>query len=250
MKFDDVRELALELPETAESTAYGTPCFRVRKQLFPRLREDGTTLVVRVDPWSARRCSTIRAETYFITPHYKDYPYILVGIEGADPGELREPLVEAWLERAPKRLAAAHEAELLGRQDYPPLSRRARGSLRRPLRGLDLRVCPTPSRISTLASGSASASSAAPSTMHSRSASPRSRPPAPNPAPGRTGRRVRGAAAWRTQALADHGALDVKAGEAVDDRLVDPPGRRRRASDTGARPPRGRQPAAPAPGPR
>ena len=27
MTFDEVRELALALPETVESTAYGTPCF-------------------------------------------------------------------------------------------------------------------------------------------------------------------------------------------------------------------------------
>jgi hypothetical protein len=35
-------------------------------------------------------------------------------VEG-DHTSLRELLVEAWLERAPKRLAAAHEDELLGR---------------------------------------------------------------------------------------------------------------------------------------
>ena len=115
MTFDDVRDLALKLPEAAESTAYGTPCFRVRKRLFARLREDGTTLVVRVDPLEREALLNDPSGTYFITPHYQDHPYILVGIESADPGELWELLVEAWLERAPKRLAAAHEAELLGR---------------------------------------------------------------------------------------------------------------------------------------
>jgi hypothetical protein len=117
MTFEDVRELALKLPETVESTAYGTPCFRVRKRLFARLREDGTTLVVRVEPLEREALLADPSDVYFITPHYQDHPYILVGIEKADPGELWELLVEAWLERAPKRLAAAHEAELLGARE-------------------------------------------------------------------------------------------------------------------------------------
>jgi hypothetical protein len=97
MTFDDVRHLALKLPEAAESTA------------------SGTTLVVRVDPLEREALLNDPTGTYFITPHYQDHPYILVGIDKADPGELWELLVEAWLERAPKRLAAAHEGELLGR---------------------------------------------------------------------------------------------------------------------------------------
>jgi hypothetical protein len=114
MTFDDVRELTLKLPETVESTAYGTPCFRVHKRLLARLREDGTTLVVPVDPLERDALLADPSGVYFITPHYQDHAYILVGIENADPGELWELLVEAWLERAPKRLAAAHEQELVG----------------------------------------------------------------------------------------------------------------------------------------
>jgi hypothetical protein len=44
-----VRELALELPETEETTSYGTPAFKVRKKLFARLREEGDVLVVKVE---------------------------------------------------------------------------------------------------------------------------------------------------------------------------------------------------------
>jgi hypothetical protein len=112
--FDEVRELAAKLPEVVESTAYGTPCFRVRKRLFARLREDGTTLVVPVDPLEREALLADPSGVYFITPHYQDHAYVLVGLPRADPGELWELLVEAWLQRAPKRLAAAHEAELVG----------------------------------------------------------------------------------------------------------------------------------------
>lgn len=44
-----LRELALELPETEETTSYGTPAFKVRKKLFARMREEGDVLVVKVE---------------------------------------------------------------------------------------------------------------------------------------------------------------------------------------------------------
>jgi hypothetical protein len=36
---DDVRELALALPQAKEKSSYGTPGFRVRDKLFARIRE-------------------------------------------------------------------------------------------------------------------------------------------------------------------------------------------------------------------
>jgi hypothetical protein len=80
-----------------------------------RLRDDGATLVIRVDPLEREALLAEPGGAYFITPHYQDYPYVLVELERADPNEVRELLIEAWLERAPKRLVAAHEDELLGR---------------------------------------------------------------------------------------------------------------------------------------
>ncbi len=42
---------------------------------------------------------------YFTTSHFNGYSIILVELEKIDLPELRELLVEAWLTRAPKRLA-------------------------------------------------------------------------------------------------------------------------------------------------
>jgi hypothetical protein len=113
--FDDIREIALSLPEIEETTSFGTPSFKVRKAMICRLRDEGENLVVRVDPLERAALLADPSGAYFITPHYEDYPYVLVRLAIADPTEVRELLIEAWLERAPKRLAAAHEDELLGR---------------------------------------------------------------------------------------------------------------------------------------
>ena len=52
-----------------------------------------------------------RPDVYLVTPHYESHPMVLVRLAAADPDEVRELLLEAWLERAPKRVAAAWQAE-------------------------------------------------------------------------------------------------------------------------------------------
>ena len=45
---------------------------------------------------------------FFTTPHFDGYPAILVRLEPIAADELAELVVDAWLARAPKRLAAAY----------------------------------------------------------------------------------------------------------------------------------------------
>ena len=43
---EDVRRVALSLPDTIEKPSYGTPGFRVKDKLFARVREEGDVVVV------------------------------------------------------------------------------------------------------------------------------------------------------------------------------------------------------------
>jgi hypothetical protein len=107
----DVVAAGRELPEVEEGTWYRTPCLRVRKKSFCRLKEDGETLVVRVvDLQDKEALLRGRPDLYFTTPHYDRYPYVLVRLADADPGELRELLEDAWRVTAPKRLVSARDA--------------------------------------------------------------------------------------------------------------------------------------------
>jgi hypothetical protein len=45
---------------------------------------------------------------YFTTPHFDGYPAVLVRLADIDPAELHDLLRDAWLARAPKRLARAY----------------------------------------------------------------------------------------------------------------------------------------------
>jgi hypothetical protein len=103
-----VRELALALPEVAESTSYGTPAFKVRGQLFVRLKEDRQSIVVRIE--EADRALRLEADpaAFYITDHYAPYPWMLVRLAVVAPEDLAELLYDAWRLQAPARLARQH----------------------------------------------------------------------------------------------------------------------------------------------
>lgn len=122
--WDDVRRIALALPETSErSTHDGVPAWRVKDKLFVWERPlrksdyaalgeaapDGEILGVRVPDLGAKEELLAAApELYFTTPHFHGYPVVLVRLDEIAVDELEELITEAWLARAPKRLAAAY----------------------------------------------------------------------------------------------------------------------------------------------
>jgi hypothetical protein len=118
--WDDVRRLALALPETNEQTRREHAQWRVRDKLFvwerPLRRSDlealgdsapkGAILGARVEHEVAKQALLADdPEVFFTTPHFDGYPAILVQLEKIKVKDLEEVIVEAWLVRAPKRLA-------------------------------------------------------------------------------------------------------------------------------------------------
>jgi hypothetical protein len=108
----DVVAAGRSLPEVEESTWFRTPCLRVRKKSFCRMKEDGETLVVRVVDLEDKE-ALLRSdpEVFFTTPHYDGWPYVLVRLARVDPGQLGELIEDAWRLSAPKRVLAAYDAE-------------------------------------------------------------------------------------------------------------------------------------------
>lgn len=107
MKWEKLCELGSELPEVAEGIWYRTPALTVRSKSFCRLKEDGENVVFLLHSVEQQEylCSE-RADVYFITDHYRGYPAVLARLNKLKVGEARERLREAWLVRAPKKLAA------------------------------------------------------------------------------------------------------------------------------------------------
>jgi hypothetical protein len=75
-----VRQVGLKLPNVEESTSYGTPALKVKGKLFVRLHEDLDKIVVKMPLDRRQEMMEADPRTYFITDHYRDYPWILVSL--------------------------------------------------------------------------------------------------------------------------------------------------------------------------
>lgn len=110
---DDVRRIALSLPETHERASYGgRPSFRTTQRMFTWIRDEPEALVVWVESEDDKE-ALIAADpdTFFTTDHYDGHPIVLVRLEHVSGGEATELITDSWRIRGPKRLVAAWEAE-------------------------------------------------------------------------------------------------------------------------------------------
>jgi hypothetical protein len=120
--WDDVRRLALALPETGERVSRDCLQWRVKDKLFvwerPLRRADlealgdrapdGPILGARVEHLGAKEALLADdPKVFFTTPHFDGYAAVLVRLDTISTDDLHELVVEAWLARAPKRLVDA-----------------------------------------------------------------------------------------------------------------------------------------------
>ncbi len=109
--WDDVVAIGMRFPGVEVSTSYGTPVLRVKGKGMCRLRTDPDALVVRVlDLGDREALLQGQPETFFTTPHYDGYPYVLVRLDVVGSDQLEELVEDAWRIRAPKRLVAEFDA--------------------------------------------------------------------------------------------------------------------------------------------
>jgi hypothetical protein len=125
----DLDRLALAMPEaTKEVSADGRPSYLVRGKVFCFHRgrrpdavdpETGErledVLMFRVDGADAKELVLADPRgIFFTTPHFDGYPAVLIRIPDLaqlERSELRDTVVDAWLTRAPKRVAKAWLSE-------------------------------------------------------------------------------------------------------------------------------------------
>ena len=123
--WDDVRRIALSLPETVEREG-AHPQWRVGDKLVvwdrPLRRSDvaalgadapeGPVLGARVSDEGVKHALVAEEPgVYFTTPHFDGWPAVLVRLEAISGADLAELMTEAWLCQAPKRLAEQFLAE-------------------------------------------------------------------------------------------------------------------------------------------
>ena len=125
----DVSRLALALPQAEEGATYGgNRAWTIKKKLFvwerPLRKSDlaalgdaapgGPILGAKVEHLIAKEALLAdESGVFFTTPHFDGYPIVLLKLGEASVDLLREVIVEAWLCRAPERMAREYAEENL-----------------------------------------------------------------------------------------------------------------------------------------
>jgi hypothetical protein len=109
MRWEAVREFVSTLPGTSIDQSVPNPAVRVRNRVIARLREDGESMMVKVE--LDERAALLREDpqTFYITPHHANFPGVLIRLSSVDPQQLRELLTEAWRFRASQRMIREFE---------------------------------------------------------------------------------------------------------------------------------------------
>jgi hypothetical protein len=92
-----IRRVALSFPGVEEGTSYGTPAFKFRKKLIVRLHQDGTSLVLKIGDATRDHLLQADPETFFVTDHYRGYPYVLAHLDRLTAADLKK-LVQRTIE--------------------------------------------------------------------------------------------------------------------------------------------------------
>ncbi|MEM8924242.1 MAG: MmcQ/YjbR family DNA-binding protein [Actinomycetota bacterium] len=111
--YDDVRELALALPEAYEQASYGgQPSWRTKARMFCWIRDEPEALMVWVESLEEKEVLLAAdPDTFFTIDHYKGRPNVLVRLDAVDREEARELITESWRLRAPKTLVKQWDAD-------------------------------------------------------------------------------------------------------------------------------------------
>ena len=119
---DDVRRIALSLPETSE--AGGHFAFSVRNRgkqkgfvwvwmerdepKKPRVPQPGVVAIRVAHQFEKEVLLASDGEKFFTEPHYSGFPAVLVRLAAIGVEELEELIVNAWRCQAPPALVEAH----------------------------------------------------------------------------------------------------------------------------------------------
>ena len=110
VRYEDVRQAALLLPNVEEGTAWGLPAFRKNGQLFLCFRKDLGSIVVRTTFEARDSMIEEDPETYYTTDHHRPHPWVLARIAKLQ-GDVVPGLVQMGWQMTPKKPAKRGKAK-------------------------------------------------------------------------------------------------------------------------------------------
>ena len=108
--FDDVRTLAMALPEAEERVTWETDItFRVRDKIFAIGGEGADRVSIKASLETQAELIDLDPETFASSAYVGRFGWVTVDLDRVDPAVLASLIREAWRRSAPKRLAATLE---------------------------------------------------------------------------------------------------------------------------------------------
>jgi len=108
--FDDVRRIALGLPEGEERITWDVDItFRVRDKIFAMGGPDGTHASIKASPDRQAELVDLDPDTFAPSAYVGRFGWVTVDLARVDEPLLEDLLRDAWRRTAPKKLAATLE---------------------------------------------------------------------------------------------------------------------------------------------
>jgi len=105
--FDDVRRIALALPEAEERLTWEVDVtFRVRDKIFAMGGEDGSHASIKASPERQAELVDLDPETFAPSAYVGRFGWVTVDLARIDEPLLEDLIRDAWRRTAPKKLAA------------------------------------------------------------------------------------------------------------------------------------------------
>jgi len=108
--FEDVRRIALALPEAEERLTWETDItFRVRDKIFAIGGEGADRVSIKASLETQAELIDLDPETFASSAYVGRFGWVTVVLDRVDPALLASLIREGWRRSAPKRLAASLE---------------------------------------------------------------------------------------------------------------------------------------------
>ncbi|MCU6711544.1 MmcQ/YjbR family DNA-binding protein [Paenibacillus sp. J5C_2022] len=111
---DDVRNLALSLPETEQMEHWGKPSFRVRNKIFAVIQPDGKSLVIKTTQDDRLAYTMMDPDVYRVPDSFNNLAFMVIRLDRVAFEECHNLIIQAWRLVTPKKVVKAYN-EVSGR---------------------------------------------------------------------------------------------------------------------------------------
>lgn len=102
---EEVRKIALSMPETEEVEHWGKSSFRINNKIFTIIQEDLKTITVKTTKEEREILTNTNPETYRVPESFSNLNFMHINLETAAKEEVIDLIRNAWGRVAPKKIS-------------------------------------------------------------------------------------------------------------------------------------------------